>query len=100
MRKIGDIVEAYVDSDWATDEEDRKSVSGWIIFVNGSALTWGSRGKRSVTLSSTTAEYVALTEVCKEILYVNMVASVLRFNFILPIRIYCDIMGELFLEKT
>ena len=54
--KSDDIVEAYVYSDWATDEEHRKSVSGWIIFVNGSALTWGSRGQRSVTLSITTAE--------------------------------------------
>ena len=98
--KSGDIVEAYVYSDWDTDEEDLKSFLGWIIFVNGSALMWGSRGKRSVTLSSTTAEYVALTEVCKEILYVNMVASVLRFNFILPIRIYCDNMGALFLAKN
>ena len=29
-----------------------------------------------------------------------MVASVLRFNFILPIRIYCDNMGALFLAKN
>ena len=44
FKKLGDIVEAYVDSDWETDKDHRKSVSGWIFFVNGSALTWGSRG--------------------------------------------------------
>lgn len=64
-KKSDDIVEDYVDYYWETDEEYRKSVSGWIIFVKGSSLTWGSRGQRSVTLSINTAEYVSLTEVFK-----------------------------------
>ena len=59
--KSRDIVEAYVDSYWDTDEEYHKRISGWIIFVNGSALTWGSRGKlSSVTLISTTASMLLL----------------------------------------
>ena len=43
LQKLGDIVEDYVDSDLETDKENRKSVSGWLFFVNGSSLIWSSR---------------------------------------------------------
>ena len=99
-RKSSDIIKVYVDSDWDTDVDSRRSISGWIFFINGCVLTWGSRGQRAVTLNSTTSEYVVLTEVCKDLFYVNMVDSVLRFKIILPIRVYCDNMGALFLSKN
>ena len=58
----------YVDSDWGGDKNNRKSVSGWTIFVNECLIGWGSRGQKMVTLSSTEAEYVGVSEICKEIL--------------------------------
>ena len=91
---------AYVDSDWAGDTYTRKSVSGWILYLNGSVLTWGSRGQRTVTLSSSTAEYVALTETVKEVLFANMIATEILFDIIKPITVYCDNMGAIFLSKN
>ena len=42
----------YSDSDWAGDKDDRKSISGHILYVNGVPVTWSSRGQKTVALSS------------------------------------------------
>ncbi|KMS64506.1 hypothetical protein BVRB_019590, partial [Beta vulgaris subsp. vulgaris] len=60
------VLEAYVDADWANDAKDRKSTSGYVVFLNG-PICWSSRKQKVVALSSTEVEYVALTEVCKEL---------------------------------
>ena len=61
-------LEAYVDADWAGDHQDRKSNSGF-IFRLGGPVSWCARKQQCVTLSSTEAEYVALSEACRELLW-------------------------------
>lgn len=43
----------YSDSDWAGDLQDRKSVTGFVIIMNGAAISWRSR-KQTVVAKSTT----------------------------------------------
>lgn len=50
----------YVDSDWAQDTKDRKSVTGYLIKVFGNTVSWVTRKQNCVALSSTEAELVAL----------------------------------------
>lgn len=64
-------LEAYSDSDWENDKDERKTVTGWVIFLCKNAISWGSRGKKVVTLASSHAEYTAVTEVFKEVLYMR-----------------------------
>jgi hypothetical protein len=64
-----DIV-AYSDSDFAGDKDDRKSITGYVIFVSGSAISWKSKSQPCVTLSSTEAEYVALNEMVREVKFI------------------------------
>ena len=59
-------IEAYSDSDYAGDRDTRRSVSGYIIMVNGCVVLWRSRGQKSVTLSSSEAEYIAASETVTE----------------------------------
>jgi hypothetical protein len=66
-----DIV-SYSDSDFAGDKDDRKSITGYVIFIFGSAISWKSKSQPCVKLSSTEAEYVALDETVREVkLYFN-----------------------------
>lgn len=61
-----DALVGYSDSDWAGDKNDRKSTSGYVFKVFGNTVSWGSRKQTTVSLSSTEAEYIALTEaVCE-----------------------------------
>ena len=59
-------IEGYSDSDWAGDKESRKSTSGYIFMLNGGPVNWCLRRQATVALSSTQAEYIALTLAAKE----------------------------------
>lgn len=55
------IITGFSDSDWAGDCIDRKSTSGYIFKVFNCTVSWASRKQSTVSLSSTEAEYVALS---------------------------------------
>lgn len=52
--------EGYADADWASDEGDRKSVSGFCFKLASGPMTWSSKKQDSGALSSRNAEYYAL----------------------------------------
>ena len=60
-------LEALSDSDFANDKDTRYSVYGYIIYFCGIPVAWKSKSMKSVVLSTTEAEYVAVSEVVKEI---------------------------------
>lgn len=62
-------IEGYVDADWANNFIDRKSYSGFCFMLSGSVISWGCKKQRTVALSSTEAEYMAITEGCREAVY-------------------------------
>jgi hypothetical protein len=61
----------YCDADWAGDCEDRRSTTGYIFTLAkgaGTPISWKSRKQTTVALSSTEAEYMALSDATKEII--------------------------------
>uniref|UniRef100_A0A0A1WFC7 Retrovirus-related Pol polyprotein from transposon TNT 1-94 n=1 Tax=Zeugodacus cucurbitae TaxID=28588 RepID=A0A0A1WFC7_ZEUCU len=70
-RKTGEWVKGYVDADWGGDATDRKSYTGYAFFFGGSVFSWESRKQPTVALSSTEAEYMALSAAAKESVYIN-----------------------------
>ncbi|CAB1113161.1 unnamed protein product [Ectocarpus sp. CCAP 1310/34] len=69
----------FADADFASKAADRRSVSGGIVTCGGGAVSWFSRTQRCVTISTTEAEYVALGDVVKEILFLRQI-----WRFMLP----------------
>ena len=60
-------LEGYVDSDWAGSAIDRKSTSGCCFSMGSSVISWFSRKKSYVALSTTEVEYVtACSSICEE----------------------------------
>jgi len=90
----------YCDSDWGSDLDTRKSVTGIAIFVNGNLINWSSRGQKTVSLASSHAEYVAISEICRELLYVKHLMCFLGIDPFKPIVIYCDNAGAIFLSNN
>ena len=43
----------HVDVDWASDPTDRKSISGYCVFIGNVVALWGSKKQNSVALSTT-----------------------------------------------
>ena len=94
------VMRAYSDSDWAGDKATRKSVSGWCIFLRNNLIAWKSRGQKCTALSSTEAEYVALSELCVEVLHVRSLLVFLGQDLKFPIQIQVDNVGAIFLATN
>jgi hypothetical protein len=56
----------FADADYANDQNDRKSVSGYIFKVFGNTISWSTKKQPTVSLSSTEAELIALCHATKE----------------------------------
>lgn len=55
----------------AGDMDIRKSTTGYLYTFAGAAVSWMSRLQRIVALSTTKVEYIAATEACKEMLWMQ-----------------------------
>ena len=64
-------LDGYTDSDMAGDVDTRKSISGFLMTFAGGAVSWQSKLQKCVALSTTEAEYIAITEGCKEALWMR-----------------------------
>jgi hypothetical protein len=80
-------LEGISDSDYAGDPDTRASVYGYVIYFCGAPVAWKSKAGKSVTLSSTEAEYFALSEVTKEIMFIKQVLESMGINLTLPILV-------------
>ena len=85
-KRCSGIVQAFSDSDFAADNETRRCVYGYFIGVCfcGIPIAWKSKGMRSVVLSTTEAEYIALSEVVKEINFIIQLMSTMNMNVEIP----------------
>ena len=64
-------MEAWCDSDWGGDAQDRKPTLGYVVTLRGTPISWGSRRAKSVALSSAEAEYMALCEVSRAVMFLK-----------------------------
>lgn len=62
-------IKGYCDADWANNTTDRRSYTGYCFMLSGAVISWGCKKQRTVALSSTEAEYMAITEGCREAVY-------------------------------
>ena len=69
------ILTGYCDADWAGDKEERKSTTGYCVFLNGNLISWNCRKQPTVALSSAEAELMGVTELVKELKWTKMLLS-------------------------
>lgn len=84
------ILNGYADANWAEDRFDRKSNSGYVFQLNGGTISWACRKQTCVSLSSTEAEFVALSEACKEVIWLRRLLHDMRYSQTSPTVIFED----------
>ena len=93
-------LEAFSNSDFENDKETRISVYGYVIYFCGVPVAWKSKSMRSVVLSTTEAEYVAISEVVKEIKFIHQLLESMDVNVPLPIKVRVDNIGAIWLVNN
>ena len=88
------------DSDFASDKETRISVFGYILYICGIPIAWRSKGMKSVVLSTTEAEYMALCELVKELKFIVQLLQTMNIEVELPIKVYVDNVGAIWLSNN
>ena len=91
FRKHGHFnIEGYCDSDWASCADDRKSTSGYCMFVGGNLVSWKSKKQSVVARSTAEAEYRAIAIGVAEMLWLRNLLVELKVNQENQMMLWCD----------
>ncbi|GJR12241.1 retrovirus-related pol polyprotein from transposon TNT 1-94 [Tanacetum coccineum] len=80
---------AYADADHAGCQDTRRSTSGSAQFLGDKLVSWSSKKQTSTSISSTEAEYIAMSGCCAQILWMRSQLSDYGFAYN-RIPMYCD----------
>ncbi|KAG8481971.1 hypothetical protein CXB51_026890 [Gossypium anomalum] len=93
-----DGVIGYVDADFAGDLDRRRSLTGYVFTIRGCAISWKATLQITVALSTTEVKYMAITEACKEAIWLKGLFSELNEDLQIS-TIFCDSQSAIFLTK-
>lgn len=100
--RSNDNILCYTDADWGSDVTDRKSYSGYVVFLASGPIAWESQKQHCVSLSSMEAEYVALGQGVKEICFIRSILTEIQLAVYVekPTIIKCDNQGAKFMAEN
>ena len=81
---------SFADADWATDKEDRRSVTGWVAKLNGDLISWAAKKQRTVALSTCEAELYAEAAAIQEVLWLRGMLKELGLKVEAPSTVHGD----------
>ena len=90
---------AYVDADWGSCVDSKRSATGYCIFMGDSLLTWKSKRQPTISRSSAEAKYRAIASITSELLWLR---QLLRFFHHPPpmVMVLCDNISAIYLSTN
>ncbi|XP_062119100.1 secreted RxLR effector protein 161-like [Humulus lupulus] len=71
-------LEGFVDEDYASNKDNRKSLTSYYILLHRCCISWKSQLQNEVALSKTEVEYIATTEAFKEEISLKGILEVIK----------------------
>ena len=90
----------YTDADWGADLDDRHSTSGFIFFMADGPVSWKSQRQKTVALSSTEAEYMAMSEACRQVIWHRIIIDEFGYGLDQPTPIAADNQGAIYISNN
>jgi len=88
-------VSGYSDADWGAHVDTRRSTTGYVFYLAGGPISWKSKLQPTVALSSTEAEYMALTASAQEAMSLRSLAEDFSIDVSQPALLYEDNKGSI-----
>ena len=96
----GEGLHAYSDADWAGDQDDRRSTTGNVVFLAEAAISLLSKKQPTIALSTTGAEYIALSPCTQEVVWIRRLLRETGDSIVSPTRIFEDNQGAIKLARN
>jgi hypothetical protein len=90
----------YSDSHWAGNMDDRRSTTGYAFSIGSGVVSWSSKKKPTVSLSSTEAEYKALCVATCETIWLRRLLQDVGGERKEPTMIICDNQSSINIAKN
>ena len=70
----------FADADWASDSHTCRSTTGFMMMLAGGIVFWDTCTQKTVAMSSTEAEYMLLSDGCRQLMWTNSLLNELHLN--------------------
>jgi hypothetical protein len=80
----------FTDADWAGNPVDRRSTTGFLVFLGNNLITWASKKQPTASRSSTEAEYRSLALGAAEVAWIRMLLCDLHIFLASCPTLWCD----------
>ena len=99
-RSADNCLVGFSDADWAGDMNDRHSTTGNLFMISGAAIAWSRKKQPVVALSTTEAEYVALSAATQEAVWLSRLLSDIKAPPQTPVLIKEDNQGTIAIARN
>jgi len=95
----GSGITTCTDSDWGADPDTRHSQTGFYLKLANGIFLWNSHLQKTTALSSTEAEYMALSNCARQVIWIKQMFGELGYK-LKPIPICGDNQGSIFMANN
>ncbi|GKV26776.1 hypothetical protein SLEP1_g36011 [Rubroshorea leprosula] len=89
----------FVNSDFTGDLDKRRSTTRYVFTLSGCAISWKATLQSTVALSTTKAEYMAITEAVNEALWLKGLVNYLEVEQN-EMMVFCDSQSAMYHKRT